>query len=161
MKENSGNTDRMIEEVVRIAHALDGQQESDFDKTGDRLRDAIGRIANQVEQGGGSNKFIVTLTLTSEDGGTMNHTNKEIAEAFNNGCDVWFQGNMNGMDGKFPLKAITYLTGMQYPFIETEFDYVVMNHSTGIISTAKTIIAISASDGEHNVFWMKQYTLGS
>lgn len=74
MKENSGNTDRMIEEVVRIAHALDGQQESDFDKTGDRLRDAIGRIANQVEHGGGGGGTPLP-SRTSDQNGMFLHVN--------------------------------------------------------------------------------------
>ena len=54
MKDNSGNNDLLIERVVRIAGALDGKTEQESEHTGDRLRDALGRIATQVEQGGGS-----------------------------------------------------------------------------------------------------------
>ena len=49
-------TDKLIESVVEIAKALDGKNESQCTQTGNRLRDALGRIAaylkaNEIETG--------------------------------------------------------------------------------------------------------------
>ena len=103
-------------------------------------------------------KFVVTLTLTSESGGVADKTNAEIAEAFESGKSVWFTGNMGGMVGSFPLKAVTYLSAYEYPFIGTEFDMIVMS-TTEISSTSKYMVAMSGSDTPNNVFAMKAYSL--
>ena len=103
------------------------------------------------------NRFVVTLTLTSASGGVADKTNAEIAEAFESGKSVWFTGNMGGMVGSFPLKAVTYLTGYEYPFIGTEFDMITMN--TTEISSTKYMVAMSGSDNPNNVFAMKEYPL--
>ncbi len=50
MKDNSGDKDLLIERVVEIAHNLDGKNEDMFEQTGDRLRDALGRISNWFEE---------------------------------------------------------------------------------------------------------------
>ena len=50
MKDNSGNKDLLIERIVEIAHNLDGKNEDMFEQTGDRLRDALGRISNWFEE---------------------------------------------------------------------------------------------------------------
>lgn len=44
-----------------------------------------------------NNVFLVTLTLTSENGGIANKSNKEIYEALKVGKKVWFTGNMADM----------------------------------------------------------------
>lgn len=107
------------------------------------------------------NKFWVTLTLTSEQGGIADHTNAEIGEAFEAGKDVWFKGEMNGMLGHFPLKVLTYVEGSIYPFIGAEFDLMSANNSSGISSVTKTMIAICTTDTPTNTFWMKSYSLDS
>ena len=107
------------------------------------------------------NKFWVTLTLTSEQGGIADYTNAEISEAFEAGKDVWFKGEMNGMFGHFPLKALTYVEGLIYPFIGAEFDLMSANTSSGISSVTKTMIAICATNTPTNIFWMKSYPLDS
>lgn len=104
------------------------------------------------------NKFIVTLTLTSETGGTMDKSNKEIAEAFNEGKQIWFTGNMSGLVGTFPLKALTYVGDHVYPFIGVEFDFIDASMYT-IESTSKYMISVIATDVENYVFAMKSYTL--
>lgn len=71
-----------------------------------------------------SNKFIVTLTLTSETGGITDKSNKEIYEAIQAGKEIWFTGNMSDMVGYFPLAYYTVIEGYQYPFIGTRFDMV-------------------------------------
>ena len=106
----------------------------------------------------GGERFIVTLTLTSESGGVADKTNAEIAEAFENGKSVWFTGNMGGMDGWFPLKSVTYISSYEYPFIGTEFDMINMT-TTEIVSTSKYMVGMSASDTPNNVFAMKAYPL--
>jgi hypothetical protein len=68
---------------------------------------------------------------------------------------------MNGMFGRFPLKTLTYVEGLIYPFIGTEFDLMSANYSSGISSVTKTMIAICAADTPTNTFWMKSYPLDS
>jgi hypothetical protein len=65
---------------------------------------------------------------------------------------------MGGMDGWFPLKAFTYISSYEYPFIGTEFDMITMSTTT-ISSTSKYMVAMSASDTPNNVFAMKAYQL--
>ena len=71
-----------------------------------------------------NNVFLVTLTLTSENGGIANKSNKEIYEALKVGKKVWFTGNMADMQGYFPIAYLTEIDGYQYPFIGTRFDMV-------------------------------------
>ena len=68
MRDNSGNTDRLIESIARIANAMDGKTEEESPKSGDRLRDAVDRITNQVEHGGGGGSL---PPITPEDNGKV------------------------------------------------------------------------------------------
>ena len=51
MSNFSGPHDVLIEHVVAIADALDGSTETASTATGDRLRDALARIADAIESG--------------------------------------------------------------------------------------------------------------
>lgn len=105
-----------------------------------------------------SNKFLITLTLTSESGGIMDKSNKEIAEAYNAGKEIWFTGNMGDLVGTFPLKALTYVGNHVYPFIGVEFDFIDASMYE-IYSTSKYMISVIATDVENYTFAMKSYTL--
>lgn len=98
-----------------------------------------------------SNKFIVTLTLTSETGGTTDKSNKEIYEAIQAGKEIWFTGNMSDMIGYFPLAYYTVIEGIQYPFIGTRFDMVSSNDQV-------YLVYITASDTEIYDFSMESHS---
>ena len=97
------------------------------------------------------NKFIVTLTLTSETGGIADKSNKEIYEAIQAGKEIWFTGNMSDMIGYFPLAYYTVIEGFQYPFIGTRFDMVSSNDQV-------YLVYMTASDTEIYDFSMKPHS---
>lgn len=64
----SGPHDVLIEHIVAIADALDGKTEAQSDKTGNRLRDALSRIADYFDEnpiGGGSGSAASALPEVS------------------------------------------------------------------------------------------------
>lgn len=58
--------DLLIEYIVAIANALDGSTEAASPSTGDRLRDALGRIADFLEKNGlETSKELPAVTSTN------------------------------------------------------------------------------------------------
>lgn len=73
--------------------------------------------------GGGSNKFIVTLTPTSPDfSGTMDKTVAEINAAYEEGQEIWFRVYAGTSYSDVPL-ARTGNDGSQYPSFNANFLY--------------------------------------
>lgn len=70
----TGSTDLIIENIVRIANALDGASEEDGTRTGSRIRDALGRIADYFEDnsaGGGEGGASALPAVTAADNGKV------------------------------------------------------------------------------------------
>ena len=108
-------------------------------------------LRSLLDDGSSNNKFIVTLTLTSETGGITDKSNKEIYEAIKAGKEIWFTGDMSDMTGYFPLAYYTVIEGFQYPFIGTRFDMVSSNDQV-------YLVYITASDTEIYDFSMKPHS---
>ena len=53
-------------------------------------------LRGMLENSGGGGDFIVELTITSETGGTMDHSNVEILEALRSGKRIFFDIEFNG-----------------------------------------------------------------
>lgn len=108
-------------------------------------------LRSLLDDGSSNNKFIVTLTLTSETGGITDKSNKEIYEAIKAGKEIWFTGNMDDMIGYFPLAYYTVIEGFQYPFIGTRFDMVSSNDQV-------YLVYMTASDTEIYDFSMEPHS---
>ena len=70
----SGPHDVLIEHIVAIAEALDGKTEAQSDKTGSRLRDALSRIADYLEENpisGGESTSTGLPEVTASDNGSV------------------------------------------------------------------------------------------
>lgn len=74
MAEFSGPHDVLIEHIVAIADALDGKTEAQGAKTGSRLRDALSRIADYLEENpisGGASTATGLPEVTASDNGSV------------------------------------------------------------------------------------------
>lgn len=75
-------------------------------------------IAEKVNEGGGSggaDRFVVTLTPTSESGGTMNHTNAEILDAYMAGKTIMFDISLGDISTQVQATIGAYFDGVNYP----------------------------------------------
>lgn len=99
-----------------------------------------------------SNKFFVTLTLTSDSGGTMDKSNAEITEAFNADKTIYFAINFNGIDCVVQATLSAAFEGFQYPSF----------NAYGIDTSGTTIINlyVDPSDEESYAFTMNAVEIG-
>lgn len=71
-------------------------------------------IAEKTNEGG-DDKFIVTFTLTSESGGTMDHTNVEILDAYTAGKTIMFDIALGDISTQVQATIGAYFDGITYP----------------------------------------------
>lgn len=104
-------------------------------------------------QGGGSNKFIVTLTPTSPDfSGTMDKTVAEINAAYEAGMEIWFRVITSASSyTDAPLTSV-YKDGLTYP----SFNAYVIDSGMNVILFAGTS---TTNDGTKQTYSTTVYSL--
>jgi hypothetical protein len=92
----TNNLEKHLDNILRAASG----EEPQYDLAPNwRVEQYLAAIAAKLSKGGSAdNRFIVTLTPTSEDfSGTMDHTVGEMKEALDSGKDLWYAiGDNNG-----------------------------------------------------------------
>ncbi len=69
----------------------------------------------QKANDGTCEQFVVKMTLTSESGGTMDHTNKEIAEAYAAGKTIMFDITLGTIACRVQATLAAAFDGVEYP----------------------------------------------
>lgn len=82
---DSGNKNLIIEHVVEIANALDGKTEATTTapKTGSRIRDALGRIADYFEANPGGGRAELPTVSSTDNGSVLRVVNGAWAKGTN------------------------------------------------------------------------------
>jgi hypothetical protein len=96
--------------------------------------------------------FVVKMTLTSESGGTMDHTNAEILEAYTAGKTIMFDIALGDISTRVQATLAASFDGYQYPSF----------NAYGIDTSGTTIINlyVDPSDEESNTFTMDAVEIG-
>lgn len=104
-------------------------------------------------QGGGSNKFIVTLTPTALDySGTMDKTVAEINAAYEEGQEIWFKVAASGYDILIPMSDCSVSSSYTYP----SFDCRMVDINTDVEVCVRTGVT---NDGTDTTYYTKVYSL--
>lgn len=93
--------------------------------------------------GGGSNKYIVTLTPTSPDfSGTMDKTVAEINAAYEAGQEIWFKVTASGYDILIPMSNCSVSSSYTYP----SFDCRMVDINTDVEVCVRTGVTDNGTD---------------
>ncbi len=112
----------------------------------------LNNIDEQVNGGGAGEQFIVTMTPTSETGGTMDKTNAEILEAYMRGQTIMFDIALDNISCRVQATLAATFEGYQYPSF----------NAYGIDTSGTTIINlyVNPSDEESYAFTMDTVDIG-